>query len=92
MGDQLLKILTLEGIQDVEEVFSVRHTALRQLAREELHEVLILPHHRPQLDYRQLVIKRDTYPLDFIELHEPLSFDEYLLQKVLVHHVLWRKI
>ena len=51
VSDQLLKVLALKGIQNVEEVLSIRNSSLGQFVGEEHHELLISTHHRPQLDH-----------------------------------------
>ena len=51
VSDQLLEVLTLERVQNVEEVLSVRNSALWHLGGEEPHELFVSLHHGPQLHH-----------------------------------------
>ena len=90
--DQLLHVLFLKSVQNVPEVLSVWHSSLRQFAWKEPHEVLVFLHHGPKREHRQLVVERNVYALDFVQLQKVLLFSEDFFEEVFVHHVLRRQV
>ena len=90
--DQLLYELGVVRVHHVVEVLAVGHAPLRQLRREVLHELCVVPHLHPDLDHRQFVVEWHVDPRHVLHLHEHLVLDEHLLQEVLVHHVLRRQV
>ena len=89
--DQLAGVLVIDRIHHVEEVVSVRQASLRQLVREELHEVTGALHLRPESLHRQLIIHGDVDEPDVRNRNQLLLLTQYLLQEVLVDHgVAWQ--
>ena len=56
MVDKSLQVSWLERIENVEEVFSVRYTALSHLRREVQHELFVVLHHRPDIPDRKFIV------------------------------------
>ena len=92
MLDNLVQVVMLESVDHVEEIVPVRHSSLRQLLREVLHQLLVRPHHRPQLDDRELVVHGNGDAPDLIQTQERFFTGEDLLEEVFVEHPVGRQV
>ena len=48
---QLMNVVTLKGVEQIEEILAVGHATLGHFRREVSHELLVCLHHGPELDY-----------------------------------------
>ena len=79
-------------MQNVEEILTIRHTALGHFGWEVFNELRICSRLRPQVDHRQLIVQRNVDKLDSINPQKFLIFDKDLFQEVLIEHVLGRQV
>ena len=82
----------MHGVEDVEEVISIRAFALRILAREVPHHLGVLGEHRKHRLDRELVVLLDLDERDVLPLQEILPALEHVLQEVFVDCSLSRQI
>jgi len=87
-----LQVSWLKRVQNIEEVFSVRYTALSHLRWEVQHELFIVLQHWPDVAYRKFIIQRHIDSGDLVESQQGLIFTQHFLQKIFVHHVLRRQV
>ena len=50
MLNQLLEIFSLESVENIEEIFSIRYSTLGHFGRKIFHDLFVTPHHWPQFD------------------------------------------
>ena len=81
----LLQILRVDGVEDVEEVFTVGTFVLRILVLEVNIELIIILESRPHLVYRELIKVRNINVVHLILLQQKLLVLEDLTEKVFVH-------
>ena len=71
------RVLLVDGVHDVEEVLPRRESPLRDLVREEPHELVDPFHVRPEILHRKLVVARHLHHLDGLQLHQLFLLREH---------------
>ena len=92
MLEQLSQVVAMDGVDDVEEIVAVWHATLGQFRREVPPDLLVVLHHRPDLDDAQLVVEGHADALHLLQWQEGLLASQHFLQEVLVHHPLRRQV
>lgn len=90
--NKLRDVWRVQRVQDIEEILPVGHPPLRQLVREEIHELALYSHLWPEGLHWKLVIQRDVNPPDFRHLHQFFVARQNRFQKILVHGRFLRQI
>jgi hypothetical protein len=85
-------VLRVQGVHDVEEVFTLDLSALRLCVWHVAAELWLLHHHGHEVLDRQFIVKRDVDPLYLVHPEEVLAFFEHIFEEVLVKTGVWRKI
>ena len=92
MFHNLLKVLRVNCIQDVEEVFPTWPLGICKLVLEVDVECVIVLEVEPQLLHRELIKVRNMNIRHLILLEQPLLIGEHLPEEILVHLCLWRQM
>ena len=91
VSDQLSDILIVAGIEDIEEIFAVRKTALRQLVGEVLQEISTGLHLRPQALHADFIKVRNVNKPHIAYLQEFLLLGQDLSKEIFIEHgVVWQ--
>ena len=90
--DELFGVLGIYGVHNVEKIIPVGKSTFGQLVREVLHEVRRILRLWSQSLCRQLIVHGHVDELDILDGHELLFLCKNLLQEVLIHHGIARKI
>ena len=85
-------VLRVQGVHDVEEVFTLDLSALWLNIRHVSTELRLLHHHGHEILDRQFIIKRNVDPLYLVQPEKVLGFLKNIFEEVFIKASVWRKI
>ena len=92
MSHDLLKVVRMNGVEDIEEVLARRPFACRILVWEVASELRVLAELRPECLHGNFIVTGNVDLLDIGLLHKLLLAAEDVLEEVLVDEALRRQV